>query len=116
MPTPEHVHRHWQCECHDNHFLTICYWPDESGDAEFSASIDIGGNYWTNLRMRLKMIFKLLRHGHADTNVGLILTREQALELAAELAAFATTGSAPGTGSPSARHTGDNAGPPGTGS
>jgi hypothetical protein len=82
------VDRAWRCECGGDHFLSLVWWPSDVSQADFRGYFHLGGDFGSRLKDRVKLAVKLLRRGHADTYVGVVLTPAQAREVISELQRF----------------------------
>lgn len=53
----------FQCSCHDFHFLTLTWYPDDKyvPDLDVEAEIAFGGDYHHNWRARGKAVWNVLR-------------------------------------------------------
>lgn len=78
----------FRCHCQDMHFLAVSWWPD---DWNYDLDLDVGGwlslegNFFARFPARLKMAWKVLWKGHADTNVGVVLNRDSAQQIVTAL-------------------------------
>jgi hypothetical protein len=90
MPTEKADH-HWRCDCGGGHFLSITWFPEDPRDntADVDGYLEIEGDFRQTLRHRIRTAWDVLRSGHADTRVGLVLDAAKAREIAAVLAEFA---------------------------
>ena len=79
--------RIWRCDCGAGHFLSIQYYG--GGLSEVGGYLEIDDNGLKMWRSRLKVAREVLRNGHAETNVGVLLDEKTAREIAAALMDFA---------------------------
>ncbi len=80
---------HWRCDCGGGHFLTLRWDPgDARAGAELEGYLDVEGDSRTPVRDRIAEAWRLLRHGCAQTRVGVILDRGKAGSVIAALQAY----------------------------
>lgn len=65
----------FRCSCHDFHFMTFEWYPEDKGQADVtvSASLAIGGRDWDSWRRRFKGIWGILRgrdYGYYEVCLG----------------------------------------------
>lgn len=78
------------CDCHDDHFLRINWWPgDIDRGLEVEGWLSLGGGFWPTLGRRLRIVWRALTKFHYHTYVGVVLEAGKARAIAAELVAFA---------------------------
>ena len=82
-----------RCDCHDYHFVTLTWWPDDNplGDsrdyADVEAYLEVGGSFYSSWKTRFKGAWKVLLGGkHIDYEV--ILTRDKAVAFRDKLNVF----------------------------
>lgn len=82
---------YWRCDCGAGHFLSVTWWPDDDQDdtADVEGYLNVEGDFASTLWHRLRMSWDLLRTGHADSRVGLVLTPRTARQIARTLTEFA---------------------------
>jgi len=82
---------YWRCGCGGGHFLSVTWWPGDASrtDIEFEGYLEVEGDFRSGWRHRIAMTWRMLRSGHAETRVGLILSQAKAREIAAVLTEFA---------------------------
>lgn len=88
--------RSWRCDCGGGHFISVTWWPEDERDdtATVDGYLAVEGDFWRTLRHRLRMAFGVIRSGHADTRVGVVLTPDRAREIAAALTEYAESAAA----------------------
>ena len=79
-----YTERFWRCSCHGDHFLCLDTWDDGTG------AVHLGGDFRATGRLpRLRLAWDVLRHGHADTWVEMMLDRDKALQVSDALRSIA---------------------------
>lgn len=70
----------WECECASGHYLRYVWWDDEDISA-LEGHLEITGRYFDTFPQRLKMAWRVLWWRHVDTNVGILIDWDKAVEL-----------------------------------
>jgi hypothetical protein len=71
------------CSCHDFHFMTFEWWPDDKL-SDLEAWVAVGGRDWDSWRKRLKLAWHCLRARESSV-YEVVLRREQVMDLRNDL-------------------------------
>lgn len=76
------------CDCSDSHFMRFRYWPADR-DLIAEGFLSIEGDFRQSLCRRLASAWSLIKSGHAETSVEMVVHEADAKELAAMLTEYA---------------------------
>ena len=85
MSRHEHI---WRCSCGGAQFVSLRWHDEWLSDVDFSGTFQLEGDFRTAWRSRLIQAWRIIRNGHEDSWVEIVLTPETARSITGALAEY----------------------------